>query len=107
MTTATGAAFSNAGVEIIAVRARGTASLPPPARVSSGTAIEKIGARPVIFRDPTVAVQTDIYSTVFPAEGTGVQGPAIIEFPGQSVVIPPGMVARADAFGNLHVRQSA
>lgn len=102
-----GAAFSNAGVEIIAVRARGTASLPPPARVSSGTAIEKIGARPVIFRDPTVAVQTDIYSTVFPAEGAGVHGPAIIEFPGQSVVIPPGMVARADAFGNLHVRKSA
>jgi N-methylhydantoinase A len=102
-----GAAFSNAGVEIIAVRARGTASLPPPARVSSGTEIEKIGTRPVIFRDPTVAVQTDIYSTIFPAEGATVQGPAIIEFPGQSVVVPPGMVARADAFGNLHVRKLA
>jgi N-methylhydantoinase A len=102
-----GAAFSNAGVEIIAVRARGTASLPPPAQVSAGTPIEQIGSRPVIFRDPKAAVTTAIYSTVFPADGATVQGPAIIEFPGQSVVVPRGMVARADAFGNLHVRNSA
>jgi N-methylhydantoinase A len=32
-----------------------------------------------------------------------VKGPAIIEFPGQSVVIPPRGIATADQHGNLHV----
>ena len=35
--------------------------------------------------------------------GSVVEGPAIIEFPGQSVVVPPRGIAKADAFGNLHV----
>jgi N-methylhydantoinase A len=41
---------------------------------------------------------------MFPKAGTQVAGPCIIEFPGQSVVIPPGAHAKADQFGNLHVR---
>ena len=47
---------------------------------------------------------TAIYRTSFPAPGTSIEGPAIVEFPGQSVVVPPGAKATADAFGNLHVR---
>jgi N-methylhydantoinase A len=48
---------------------------------------------------------TAIYHTSFPEPGAVVDGPAIIEFPGQSVVVPPDATATADGFGNLHVRQ--
>jgi N-methylhydantoinase A len=57
-----------------------------------------------VFRDAKTAVDTAIYRTSFPKEGASAQGPAIIEFPGQSVVVPPGASARADKFGNIHVR---
>jgi N-methylhydantoinase A len=35
-----------------------------------------------------------------------VAGPCIIEFPGQSVVVPPDASATADRFGNLHVTRN-
>jgi N-methylhydantoinase A len=98
-----GAAFSSAGVEIILVRAMGTAALPAPKRVGEGTPLRRVGIRPVVFRDPEVPVDTVIYSTTYPRAGETVQGPAIIEFPGQSAVIPPGALVSADSFGNLHV----
>ena len=37
-------------------------------------------------------------------DGWRIEGPAIIEFTGQSVVVPPGARATADRLGNLHVR---
>ena len=56
-----------------------------------------------MFDDHDGAVETAIYRITFPAPGSTVKGPAIIEFPGQSVVVPPRGTARADEFGNLHV----
>lgn len=99
-----GAAFSNAGYELISVRAMGTGALPPPALATKGEPFEPRGTRPVVFREAKKAVETAIYRTSFPKEGETAQGPAIIEFPGQSVVVPPGATARADRFGNIHVR---
>jgi N-methylhydantoinase A len=57
----------------------------------------------VVFDDPAAALDTAIYKTVFPKFGAEAVGPCIVEFPGQSVVVPPGTKARADAFGNLIV----
>jgi N-methylhydantoinase A len=99
-----GAAFSNAGYELIAVRATGTGALPPPALAARGGNFERRGTRPVFFRDARRAIDTAIYRTSFPRDGEAAQGPAIIEFPGQSVVVPPGASARADRFGNIQVR---
>jgi N-methylhydantoinase A len=48
-------------------------------------------------------LETAIYKTRYPAPDARVEGPAIIEFPGQSVVVPPAGSAVADKFGNLHV----
>jgi len=98
-----GAAFAKAGYEILSVRAAGTGALPPPARRAGGEALAPAGRRQVVFRDPRQPVDTAIYTTRFPAHGASVDGPAIIEFPGQSVVVPPGAHARADEMGNLHV----
>ena len=102
-----GAAFSKAGYEILSVRAVGTGVLPPPAQATKGEPLAFSRTRKVVFRDPGAPVDTAIYLTTYPAEGASVDGPAIIEFPGQSVVVPPGARATADGFGNLHVRRAA
>jgi N-methylhydantoinase A len=99
-----GAAFSNAGYELISVRAMGTGALTPPALATKGESFEPRGTREVIFRDAKEPVATAIYRTSFPNDGEVAIGPAIIEFPGQSVMVPPGASAKADRFGNIHVR---
>jgi N-methylhydantoinase A len=98
-----GATYTRAGFEILSARAIGQGSLPPPASKATGEPLKKSGSRPVVFDDPAQPLDTAIYRTVFPPPNTRVRGPALIEFPGQSVVVPPRGVARADAFGNLHV----
>jgi N-methylhydantoinase A len=99
-----GAAFASAGYELLSVRTTAIGTLPPPGSAARGETLTASGSRPVVFDDPKKPVDTAIYRTNFPEPGAVVDGPAIIEFPGQSVVVPPGAQATADAFGNLHVR---
>jgi N-methylhydantoinase A len=99
-----GASYSGAGYEILSVRVTGTGALPPPAMSTTGDELTLVTSRQVVFDDPKVRVDTTIYRTTFPKAGTRVTGPCIIEFPGQSVVVPPDAEAHADQFGNLHVR---
>ncbi len=99
-----GASIADAGIEIISVRAVGVARLAPPRRSAEGTTLKRVGTRSVVFREPETAVETAIFSTHYPREGELISGPAIVEFPGQSVVIPPDAAAQTDAFGNFHVR---
>jgi N-methylhydantoinase A len=100
-----GASYSQAGFEILAVRTIGRGMLMPPAVSMQGEALKRDGSRAVVFDDPKTPVETAVYRITYPAPGTVAEGPCIIEFPGQSVVVPPGGVARADAFGNLHVNR--
>ncbi len=100
-----GAAFSAAGFELLAVRAQGTGFLPPPNLAAVGEPLALVTRRPVVFRDPKRPLDTAIFRTEFPRCGETADGPAIVEFPGQSVVVPPGFRARADELGNLHVRR--
>jgi N-methylhydantoinase A len=102
-----GAAFSKAGYELLSVRVVGAGALPPPALATEGEALEPVGKRKVVFRDAKKPVETAIYRTTFPKADAEVDGPAIIEFPGQSVVVPPGAKAKADGFGNLHIKRAA
>ncbi len=99
-----GASYSGAGYEILSVRVTGTGALPPPVLSASGDDLVPVKSRKVVFDDPAVAIDCTIYRTTFPKSGTRVSGPSIIEFPGQSVVVPPGAQAHADEFGNLHIR---
>jgi N-methylhydantoinase A len=99
-----GAAFSKAGYELLSVRAAGSGGLPPPVLATRGDPLKPSGRRKVVFRDASKPVDTAIFRTTFPPADARVEGPAIIEFPGQSVVVPPGATAKADGFGNLHVK---
>jgi N-methylhydantoinase A len=101
-----GASFAGAGHEILSVRVTGAGAMPPPPLRAEGDVPVDHGARAVIFEDPGKPVETRIWRTTFPAPGTRFAGPCIIEYPGQSAVLPPGAQGEVDAFGNLHVRLS-
>jgi N-methylhydantoinase A len=98
-----GASYSGAGHEIVSARAIARGFLQPPAARPQGSPLAYAGTRRVVFDDPATFLETAIYKTRYPAPDAKVEGPAIIEFPGQSVVVPPGGSAVADEFGNLHV----
>lgn len=101
-----GASFAQAGYEILSVQATASVRMIPPSIAGSGDELRRRGSRKVVFDDPANAVETDIFQTLFPPPGAEIVGPCIIEFPGQSVVVPPGSRAAADQFGNLHVTQA-
>src|SRR5215470_1986007 len=98
-----GASYTRAGYEIVSARVIARGSLPPPAGKAKGEKLARSATRKVVFHLSKGPVNTAIYRTSFPSSDTEVKGPAIIEFPGQSVVIPPRGAATADRYGNLHV----
>lgn len=98
------AVYAKAGYEILSVRAIGTGALTPPALVGAGEVPRRGEPRPVVFGAPDDIHSCAIWHASVPPEGWCVAGPAIIEFTGQSVVVPPGAQATADRLGNLHVR---
>lgn len=102
-----GAGYRQAGFEIVELRVSGSASLAAGMAEGQGDMPVPSGTRAVIFEDPATPVDTTIYRVRYPAPGAEVAGPAIIEFPGQSVVVPPGATAIADDFGNLHINLEA
>ena len=70
----------------------------------AGEPLRPGGSRKVVFDDPSERPSTPPSWRIVSFAATPVEGPCIIEFPGQSVVVPPNSGARADALGNLHVR---
>ena len=98
-----GAGSAKAGFEVLSIRTVGRGSLPAPSLVSGMEPMERAGSRLVVFDNPKEPISTTIYRTTQPPAGQSVEGPCIIEFPGQSVVVPPGARAVADKFGNIEV----
>lgn len=102
-----GAGYSQAGFEIVALRTIGHGKLKPATTSMQGDQLIPSGTRNIVFDDPKNPVAAAIYRIQFPRAGEQAAGPCIIEYPGQSVVVPPGSMARADEFGNLHVVSGA
>lgn len=98
------ATYAKAGYEVLSVRAVGTGALTPPALASKGEPPRAGKPRRAIFRSAGDEHNCAVWHASVPPDGWRVDGPAIIEFTGQSVVIPPGASATADRVGNLHVR---
>ncbi len=98
-----GAGSAQAGFEILSIRVIGRGRLPVPTLVGEGEPMVQVGVRDVVFDDPQHPVATKIYRTTWARPGDRVAGPCIIEYPGQSVVVPPGASASADAQGHLEV----
>lgn len=96
-----GAAFPEAGYMIASARATAVAALPAGRPPVAGTRLRRCGSRPVIFDDPRRPVNTAIYQVQTPAAGQRIEGPALVEYPGHTLVVPPGGAARSDRHGNL------
>jgi N-methylhydantoinase A len=98
------ATYAKAGYEILSVRAVGTGALTPPALASKGDEPRAGKLRRVVFDNAVEAVECAVWHTSVPRNGWYCEGPCIIEFAGQSAVVPPKASVAADHIGNLRVR---
>jgi N-methylhydantoinase A len=97
-----GSAFTGAGTSIglfkILARGRVRTPVPPPIDRSD---VAPVGQRDVYWRDHGAFSPTDIYDGSRLSSAAAVAGPAIIEFPDTTVVVPPGASARLDELGSV------
>jgi N-methylhydantoinase A len=105
------AGFREAGIQAITFRVRGVGVLPfspelPP--VSTATSSDPsdalVGTRPVQLDAATGYVDTPVYDYRRLAAGHVLTGPAIVEVPTTTVVVPAGTTGTVDELGNLTIR---
>lgn len=98
------------GVEVVNLRATGT-SLPPPlpwpVREAQDGHPQPTGHRRVAWRSREDAADWPVYRFIAIAPGHSVTGPAILEYPGSTCVIPPGWTATWDAWRHARVVKTA
>lgn len=103
-----GTGFSAAGIQAITFRVRATGVLPfSPGlpKLSDAEdpdpAVALIGTRPVCLDARSGFVDTPIYDYRRLRAGHRIKGPAVIEVPTTTVVVPGGMTGVVDHLGNL------
>ena len=108
------AGFREAGIQAITFRVRGIGVLPfspelppvPPAP-SADPAAAQAGRRPVQLDARLGYVDTPVYDYRELRAGHVLTGPAIVEVPTTTVVVPGGTTGTVDHLGNLTIRRSA
>jgi N-methylhydantoinase A len=105
-----GAGFREAGIQAITFRVRGVGVLPfspklphIPLAGSSDQAEAQVGRRPVCLDTATGFVDTPVYDYRNLRAGHAIRGPAIIEVPTTTVVVPAGTTGTVDTLGNLTI----
>lgn len=98
-----GSAFREAGFELVSARVLLTARATAGARPRPADPLVRAAPRPVVFDDPGRPVQCPVWTTAFPAPGQRVEGPCLVVYPGQTLVVPPGATASTDSRGNVIV----
>jgi N-methylhydantoinase A/oxoprolinase/acetone carboxylase beta subunit len=78
----------------------------PPARAAGSVAAAQAGERRAHFA-PAGFVATPVYQRDRLPLGAAVPGPAIVEQPDTTTVIPPGWTARVEESGSLRIARSA
>jgi N-methylhydantoinase A len=97
-----GSAFPGAGTQIGTCRVvgRGRVRTPELPQIAAAQ-IEPASQREVYWRELGGKHSTDIYRGEDLGAGSEVAGPAIIELPVTTVVLPPGANAKVDSLGNI------
>ena len=97
-----GSAFPGAGTQIGTCRVvgRGRVRTPELPQIAAAQ-IEPASQREVYWREFGGMHATDIYRGEDLGAGSEVAGPAIIELPVTTVVLPPGADAKVDSLGNI------
>ncbi|GAC1326434.1 MAG: hydantoinase/oxoprolinase family protein [Chloroflexota bacterium] len=108
-----GAGFKEAGFQFITYRVFGTGLLPfrptiphvdVAADASAHDALKE--KRPVFLDIQRGFVETPIYDYQYLAHGHVLEGPAIVEAPTTTVVVPHNATGRVDQLGNIVIRYS-
>ena len=102
-----GSGFREAGVQAITYRVRGRGVLPfspefPPLEKADGDP-QPATTRPVYLEVGQGFVDTPIYDYATLRAGHVLTGPAVIEVPTTTVVVPGGRTGTVDDLGNLHI----
>jgi N-methylhydantoinase A len=107
-----GSGYRPAGIELTSLRLVATAAGPSPgrptrspARQSSRRAPARSGVRSAWFAGQMR--QTPVFAGRELAAGSGIDGPALIDWPTTTLVLHPGQVAVPDRFGHVHVELRA
>lgn len=108
------AGFREAGIQAITFRVRGVGVLPfspkfpeIPVAASTDPADAQVGSRPVCLDASKGFVDTAIYDYRNLRAGHVITGPAIVEVPTTTVVVPGGTTGTVDRLGNLTLRTTA
>ena len=105
-----GAGYTKAGIEISAIRvdAVGRVAKPrlkPRRGKAARAAAAKKGRRRIFFTRPERRfIETDVYDYARLAPGARVKGPAVIELPFTTALVPPGFQVTVDNYLNLVMR---
>jgi N-methylhydantoinase A len=106
-----GTGFRESGIQAITFRVRGVGVLPfspaLPAVPAAGTAdpaAAQAGTRPVCLDGSGRFTETAVYDYARLRAGHVLDGPAIVEVPTTTVVVPAGRTATVDSLGNLIIR---
>ena len=103
-----GAAYREAGVELTTFRVDAVGRTPKPKLHRFGSAGEdassaQTGVRAVYFPEAKKFVRTKVYRGLNIRAGNRIDGPAILEYPGTTVVIGPGQKATVDSWLNIAI----
>ncbi|NKQ58486.1 hydantoinase/oxoprolinase family protein [Amycolatopsis sp. K13G38] len=108
------AGFREAGIQAITFRVRGIGILPfspelptIPAADSPDPAEARAGHRPVCLDAAAGYADTPVYDYRKLRAGHELAGPAIVEVPTTTVVVPGGTTGTVDSLGNLIIRRTS
>ncbi len=106
-----GTAYKEAGIEIRRFRLDAIGLLPKPAlrKHTAGKADPSaalLGERQVYFNEISGSARTKVYDGSRLAAGNVAGGPAVLQYPGTTVVIPPGQRALIDQYLNCIIEKS-
>ena len=103
-----GAAWKDAPIEIVGCRleATGRREQYTPAVLPPTGPVDPRAMRDVYWPQARGFVSTPIYSGRNILAGAVLAGPAVVEFPTTTIVIPPGWESRTDAVGNMILRKT-
>ncbi len=105
-----GTAYKEAGIEIRRCRVNAIGRLPKPAvkksaAAGNGAAAVRASHRPVYFYELGRSHDTDIFDGLKLFPGNSIPGPAIVQYPGTTVVIGPDWKAHIDPYSNCVIEQ--
>jgi len=109
-----GSGFRDAGIQALTYRVRGEGILPvspqlPEIEEANGMPVERalFERRPVCLDAQEGYVDTPAYDYTKLRSGHVVEGPAVIQVPTTTVVVPSGMRGVIDRLGNLSIKMNA